>query len=455
MKKLAGALSEVTALQFFGGTQGISLDEGILTVEVPEDKDGDLLKQQFDYFIRKAVEESAGTEHIAKIIFQRPPRQEVPAETPAHPQGGITPEGEANSSLLKKFTFDTFVQGPNNRYPVAMAQYVARHPGDESDHTNPLFMYGPTGVGKTHLLHAIGNMAIEEAAKENKKLNILYTTTENLMNEYVLQWTSDERKEAFRKKFRTPDILLVDDIQYMSGKQGLQEEFFNIFNALKDARRQIVMTSDRAPKEIPDLVDRLVSRFEGGLSLDVDMPAYETRVNILNMKLRGYPGISLRKDIIDFIAQKVTSSVRALEGALSCTVNYARLFPNPEKTITVDVLEKSILKNFIQQEESIVKLTCQDIQRAVCTHFGLTKEELLGKDRSQRIAVPRQLAIFLCRKLTETSSTDLGRAFNRNHSTILYSSTTVQNLINNNDSVVIPAAKAITSMLGRSMSDLN
>lgn len=451
LDELKEILSEVTVLRYFGGTEGETLADGILTVRLPADKEAAQLAP-FEAFVSAALAKCAGNGGV-RVRYAKP--EPEPTAAPSA-QARAERVGE-DGGLLPHLTFDNFVEGPGNQFPLAMAKYVALHPGDEGSRTNPLFMYGPTGVGKTHLLHAIGNLARER----NPNLRVLYITSEQLMNEYMRQWSagasqSDAVKEAFRGKYRTPDILLVDDIQYMAGKQGLQNEFFNIFNALKDARRQIVMTSDRAPSEIPDLVDRLVSRFQSGITADVDIPAYETRMNILLLKLRAYPDVTLSQPVLEFIAQRVSSSVRALEGALSTTVNYARMFPDRgEAAVTVDILEKTILRNYIQEEEAIVHLTCADIRKAVCDYFGVSDEELTGKSREKKIAGPRQIGVFLCRKLTSCSTTEIGRAFNRNHATVLYSSSTVQTLYKGGDPETATALKAIVERLGRTTGDLN
>ena len=448
---LITGLSKLTVMTYFGmKSRGLSLTGNVLTVELPEGKNAKLLYQQFDYFIKNALAAAEAPENL-HIDFKTPEPLILPVQ-PAASAAQSVQETTVAETVKPEMTFESFVEGPSNQFPVTMARYVALNPGDDVNRTNPLFLHGPTGVGKTHLMHAIGNLA----KKTNPKLNILYTTSEGLLNEYVRSWTSDSNKEDFRKKFRQVDILLVDDIQFVSGKKGLQDEFFNIFNALKDNHRQIVMTSDRAPKEIPELMDRLVSRFESGICADVDMPAYETRLNILLMKLRAVPDVTLNREVLDFIAQKVTSSVRALEGALSCTINYARMFPdNMKDVITIDVLEKSVLKNFIAQENSIVKLTCPDIQKVVCAYYNISLADMNGKSREQHIAIPRQVAIFLCRKLTDCSATELGHTFNRTHATVLYACNSIQNLFKQNDQKTVVALKTIVSNLGRNISDIH
>lgn len=455
LQTLSEALTEVTVYNYFGMSSiGLSLENSVLTVQLPEDKDGAQLSQLFGSFLKAALQK-AGVPDDTRIVFVHPK-----AEAPKIPEQWIaevpTSADQAPSGLLPQLTFDSFVEGPSNQFAVSVAKFVAQHPGNETNRTNPFFMYGPTGVGKTHLLHAIGNMA----KATNPNLHILYTTSENMHNEFLRMFNpsmgdSDQLKQNFRNKYRTPDILMVDDIQYISGKNGIQEEFFNIFNELQSQKKQIVMTSDRQPNEIPELVDRLVSRFQMGICADVDLPSYETRLNILMLKLQAYPDVQLNTQVLEFIAQKVTSSVRALEGALSTTVNYARMFPGSASMVTVEVLEKSILKNYIQAEESIVRLTCVDIQKAVCAHYNIHMEDLLGKTRTAEIAQPRQMAIFLARKLTTSSSKEIGKSFNRNHATVLYSCQMIQDLFKKGDSNTCASIKAILQSLGKTISDLN
>jgi chromosomal replication initiator protein len=447
LDELSKLLTDLEVMRYFGGSEGVSFENNLLTIALPEDKDGALLQRNFEMFIKNALSKVLNTSDVSFTFTSPRVGMASAVETAVASQEQGKEEG-----LLKHFTFDTFVMGPSNQFPLTMAKYVAQHPGDDANRTNPLFLYGPTGVGKTHLLHAIGNMAREH----NPKLKVLYITCENLMTAYVGQWktgeSSNEAIQAFQNKFRTPDILLVDDIQYMTGRPGLQNEFFNIFNTLKDSQKQIVMTSDRAPAEIPDLVDRLVSRFQSGLTLDIEVPAYETRLNILRMKMMSYSDVKLSNEVLDFIATRVSSSVRALEGALSITVNYARL---KGSDVTLEELEMSLLKTYIAQEADILRLSCVDVQRAVCSYYNIRMEDLVGQGRSREVAFPRQVAVFLCRKLTYSSTTEVGKAFNRNHTTVLYSCTTVQNLYKDGDAPTVAALKAILATLGQTTSVLN
>ena len=305
-------------------------------------------------------------------------------------------------------------------------------------------------------LHAIGNLV----RRQNEHLRVLYTTTANLKNEYIRQWQAkneelERAKEMFREKYWTTDVLLVDDIQYMD-TPGFQTEFFNIFNEMLQHGRQIVMTSDKMPREMPQLMERLVDRFQSGLSASVDIPDYVTRYNILKMKLNAYPAIQLSNEVIDFIAKNVTSSVRALEGALSTTINYAKIFPTPSgQNITVDVLRNSILRQYIQNEQSIVQLTCEDICKAVCKHFEVVRERLFGESREREIAIPRQIAMFLCRKLTTNSMQELGRFFNRKHPTISHACKLVQEQYKDGEASTVAHVRAVMNDLGQPIAALD
>lgn len=455
LKVLAEMLSELTVLKYFGGSRALRVDGSKLVVELAEgQQNGKQIEGLFGNFISAALER-AGGEEVTQVVFCEKP---VPVAQQVAASVRSEPAEVGEETLMETLTFDRFVEGPSNQFALAMAKWVAQKPGDEQSGTNPLFMYGPTGVGKTHLLHAIGNMA-----KERKPtLRVLYVTSERLTNEYMQQWRGDEQAkmravEAFRRKYREePNILLVDDIQYLSRSEGLQNEFFNIFNELKGAGRQIVMTSDRAPTEIPNIMDRLVSRFQSGISTNVDIPGYETRYNILELKLRGYPGVTLSREVMEFIARRVRSSVRALEGALSTAVRYAQtVAKGREQTVTVEALEKSVLKQFLMNEESIVQLTSRDIIEKVCRYYDVVPARVFGEGREREVALPRQMAMFLCRKMTSDSLPEIGKLFNRKHSTVSHACTTVQALYKNGDNQTVSALKAILTDLGLPISALN
>ena len=455
LKVLTEMLSELTVVKYFGGSRALRVEGSKLVVELAEgQQNGKQIEGLFGNFISAALER-AGGEEVTQVIFCEKP---VPvAQQVVEPVRQVVSDS-GEETLMETLTFDRFVEGPCNQFALAMARMVAQKPGDKQNGTNPLFMYGPTGVGKTHLLHAIGNMA-----KDLKpSLRVLYVTSERLTNEYMQQWRGDEQTkaraiEAFRRKYRKePDILLVDDIQYISRSEGFQNEFFSIFNDLKEAGRQIVMTSDRAPTEIPNIMDRLVSRFQSGISTNVDIPGYETRYNILELKLRGYPGVTLSREVMEFIARRVSSSVRALEGALSTAVRYAQTVARGrEYTVTVEALEKSVLKQFLMNEETIVQLTSRDIIEKVCRYYDVVPARVFGEGREREVALPRQMAMFLCRKMTSDSLPEIGKLFNRKHSTVSHACTTVQALYKNGDNQTVTALKAILTDLGLPISALN
>jgi len=447
LHELTKDLAETTLMRYFGGEEsvGTSLSDDALSVLLPEDKD---VKQaeQLLVFIEPALQRAGGAPTLkVRFSVRAPERREAPRPEPVFEE---TPAAQ-ESKLNPQFTFENFVQGPSNEFPLTMAKYIARNPGDSR--SNPLFLYGPTGVGKTHLLHAIGH----EARRQKPGIRVLYVTSEGLMNEYVRSWKQDELREAFRTKFRTPDILLVDDVQYMAGKKGLQDEFFNIFNALRENNSQIVMTSDRPPAEITDVADRLIGRFQHGPCLDIDMPQYETRLNILMLKAQSFPDVTLGPDILKFIAERVSSSVRALEGALTSTVNYIRVLPGCDASlVTVDVLEKSILKAFIDEESEHAQLTPEIILETAAKNANLPVAILTGESRVRGHALPRQVAIFLSRKLTACSMKDIGRCFGRTHTTVIHSCNLIQDLYREGDANVVRMIKEILQMLGKTISDL-
>lgn len=465
---LSDLLSEIWVLRNLSGSQAVRIVGDTLEVRLgPGRQDGGELEKNFGAVIATALAK-LGAVGVTRVKFLN---GEVVSERTvlvapmggAMPMGGVggaTPRKGGGETLLANLTFDQFVEGPSNQFAVAMAKYVATNPGgDEANgaSTNPLFMYGPTGVGKTHLLHAIGN----QARLLNPQVRVLYTTTEGLMNDYMSQWQNGRANPdviaAFKKKYREePSILLVDDIQYIVKMEGLQNEFFNIFNALKDQRRQIVMASDRAPTEIQNLMDRLVSRLQCGCCTNIDIPSYETRYNILQVKMHRYAGVTLNHQVIEFIAQRVTSSVRALEGALSTAVRYAQtVAKGKEETVTIAALEQSVLRQFIREEEAIVQLSCPDILETVCKYYGIDKEKVLGEGRERDVAVPRQIAMFLCRKLTQASLPDIGKLFHRKHSTVSYACTTIHGLYKNGDLATRQALTELVNTLNTDASMLD
>lgn len=306
-----------------------------------------------------------------------------------------------------KYTFEEFVVGDSNRFSHAACYAVAQNP---SKSYNPLFIYGGVGLGKTHLLHAIGNFI----TKNHPYLKILYTTSEKFINEFI-DSLRFENLVGFRKKFHSLDCLLIDDIQFLMGKERSEEEFFFTFNTLFDSQKQIVITSDRPPSEITALEDRLISRFQWGVVADIQPPAFETRVAILR-KLADNQDIFVGDDVINYIATHIKSNIRQLEGCFTRVVAYTKLTQN---LLTIDSV-KTVLKDVLEKEMEYKPVKVEDIQQVVAKRYNIDIKELLSKKRSDEIAFPRQLTMYLIRNLTDLSTVQIGEIFNRDHTTVMY-----------------------------------
>lgn len=312
----------------------------------------------------------------------------------------------ANKTLNPKYNFDTFVVGNNNRFAHAAALAVADRPGEDY---NPLFLYGGVGLGKTHLMHAIGNKILAN----NRKAKVLYVTSENFTNQ-LINAIKDYKNEDFRNKYRNIDVLLIDDIQFISGKDRVQEEFFHTFNTLHENGKHIVISSDKAPKDIALLEDRLKSRFEWGLLADLSSPDYETRLAILRKKAQE-ENIIVDDFILSNIANKVDSNIRELEGVFNKIVARASLTHSP---ITIELAEKTI-NEFKAQSEKVI--SADFIKEKVAKYFSIDKEDLSSDKRSNNIAYPRQIAMYLCREVANLSFPKIGEEFgNRDHSTVMH-----------------------------------
>lgn len=311
--------------------------------------------------------------------------------------------------LNEEYTFDEFVRGPSNSFALAAAQAVVSNPGRGG--FNPLFIHGGTGLGKTHLMQAIGN----ELKKRDPSLAICYLTAEEYLNEYV-NYMKDTNIPGFRAKYRSVDVLLLDDVQFFQKGKQIQEEFFNTFNALKDNRKQIVMTSDLAPKNLPSIEQRLISRFEGGMLQEIETPSYETRLAILRKKAEGLD-VSVPDYVLEFIADKIKSHVRAMEGALGKVSVYLSAYP--ASVLSNEELDH-LLGDFIQKEQTMKKLNIDEIQMAVAKRYSVTMEQLLSPERTQSVVTPRQLAMYIARKFTTKSLPEIAKMFEKTHATILH-----------------------------------
>ncbi len=353
---------------------------------------------RYSVLISNSLSQAVGKPIKAQIL--------TPAQADEY-RAGITPDEKPadESSLNPKYTFDTFVVGSNNRFAHAAALAVAEAPADAY---NPLFIYGGVGLGKTHLMHAIGHYMLAQ----KPTLRVKYVTSEAFMNEMVNSLNKRNQAE-FRERYRNIDVLMVDDIQFLTGKTGTQEEFFHTFNALHTAGKQIILSSDKPPREIAKLEERLRSRFEWGLIADISKPDLETRVAILQRKAEEEL-LRVDTDVLTMIAERVSSNIRELEGCLTRLVAYSSLTGRPvDRALAEDALKEI----FARSEPRHV--TCEDVMDAVATYYSVTVEDLKSPRRSRDVAVPRQIAMYIARELVGAPLTMIGEAFGgRDHSTV-------------------------------------
>ena len=352
---------------------------------------------RYSMLITSAVSQAAG--RSLRVEFVTPQEAETLFPRTDNPVA-------ASFSLNPKYTFDTFVVGNSNRFARAAALAVAEAPAEAY---NPLFIYGGVGLGKTHLMHAIGHRIREDYP--DKKL--LYISSENFTNELITAIQQNKNAE-FRNRFRNVDVLMVDDIQFIAGHNSTQEEFFHTFNTLHTAGKQIVISSDKPPKEIMRLEERLVSRFEWGLVADIQRPDLETRIAILRKKALS-ENLQVGDDVLELIAGRIESNIRELEGSLTRVVAFADLKGSP---VTREVAEEALRDILAVKDPK--RITCDAIKQAVADYYGIAAAELTAKRRSREVVIPRQVAMFLAREMTDLSLTQLGAAFQRDHSTILH-----------------------------------
>ncbi len=339
--------------------------------------------------------------------------------------------GYFNATLNSNYTFDTFVVGNNNSFAHAAALAVAEAPGSSY---NPLFLYGGVGLGKTHLMHAIGN----EILRSNKSAKVLYVTSERFTNEFI-DAIKNNKMENFRNKYRTIDVLLIDDIQFIVGKERIQEEFFHTFNTLYESKKQIILSSDKPPRDIQLLEDRLKSRFEWGLIVDISLPDYETRYAILRKKAET-EHIIINDEILSNIAMRIDTNVRELEGVLNKLIAISSLTHSP---ITMESAEKHINEVVLKKEKII---SSDYIQEVVAKYFNIDKKELKNSKRSNNIAFPRQIAMYLCRDISAMSFPQIGNDFGkRDHTTVMHAYTKIEKEIkeNPNTKLIVESVKKI------------
>lgn len=332
-----------------------------------------------------------------------------------------------NNTLNPRYTFENFVKGKSNDFALAVAESVAEAPGTNY---NPFFIYGGSGLGKTHLMQAIGHKILED----NPETKVLYITSENFMNEFIQTITDSKNSvnnsQKFREKYRNCDVLMIDDIQFIAGKEGTQEEIFHTFNSLREAKKQIILTSDKLPKDIKNLEQRLVTRFAGGIMADIQLPDFETRVAILNHKIKMDKISDVPKPVIEYIASNITSNIRELEGSIIKVIAYHNLRYKDKPDLTDEDFIQ-IAKDALSIEEKEDKVITLDyIKEVVADFYGISKSDLVSKSRQQNIARPRQVAMYLSRNLTDLSLIKIANSFDRDHSTIMHGYEKIESMMN-------------------------
>lgn len=414
---------------WFGNLAPVDLDEKGLLLEAPHSFIRDWIEENYITTLTNTARTITGREFSVRIRVNEamplsangaPAAAGTAADRelhPAAPPPALSPVPD-HSTLNPKYTFDTFVVGSSNQFAHAAALAVAEQPARSY---NPLFVYGGVGLGKTHLMHAIGHIAKER----NSKVRLCYLSSEQFMNELINSLRFD-RMPQFRETYRNMDILLVDDIQFIAGKERTQEEFFHTFNSLFDSHKQIVVSSDKFPREIPDLEERLRSRFEWGLIADIQAPDLETKIAILEKKA-DLSGIILPQGAALFLAENTGSNIRELEGYLQRVTAFAAF--TKTKTISIDLVQEA-LKNFLEQKKKVI--TVEEIQRNIAAFYNIKVSDIKSKKKNKAFIKPRHTAMFLTRQLINLSLPEIGRHFGgRDHSTVLHAVQKVENMAKN------------------------
>ena len=402
--------AEVSYVVHIKPAKAVSFENSGFTVAVPSSINKNMIEFRFKNKIESILETYTGQKVTLQIILDDETDEFLKSikQTEDTISMSATHQRTDNSTLNEKYTFETFVIGSSNEYAASAAISTSENPGRIY---NPLFLYGNSGLGKTHLMCAIGN----KIKKEHPDYKVVYIPTENFTNEFV-ECIKNYKMAEFRKKYRNADVLMVDDVQFLQNREGFQEEFFHTFNDLHSLNKQIVLTSDRKPSELVTLEERLRTRFSQGLQIDITVPNYETRLAILKKKseLNNY---NISSDILEYIADRIKSNVRELEGALLKVVSIAQL---SHKEIDIELTKYAI--ESILPKDGIVKITPDKIMDKVSTFYDVTKEELIGKSRVKTLVVPRQVAMYLCSKLTDMNAGMIGKTFgNKDRTTVIHS----------------------------------
>ncbi len=392
-------------------TKATDIKDDTITITAPNEFARDWLENRYSELISETLLDITGTRLDVKFVIPQNQLEDefmIEQEIKKVPKETVQLNGDIPKSMLNpKYTFDTFVIGSGNRFAHAASLAVAEAPAKAY---NPLFIYGGVGLGKTHLMHAIGHYVIDH----NPNAKVVYLSSEKFTNEFI-NAIRDNKAVNFRNKYRNVDVLLIDDIQFLAGKEQTQEEFFHTFNALHEESKQIVISSDRPPKEIPTLEDRLRSRFEWGLITDITPPDLETRIAILRKKAKA-ENLDIPNEVMLYIANQIDTNIRELEGALIRVVAFSSLI---NQDMNADLAAEA-LKDIIPNSKPKI-LTIVDIQKAVSEHYSVKLDEFKAKKRTKAVAFPRQIAMYLSRELTDSSLPKIGSEFGgRDHTTVIH-----------------------------------
>jgi chromosomal replication initiator protein len=416
LELLKNELTEISFNTWIKTIEPISMSSTSITLGVPADFNKGILESRYSGLIKNAIKQITHKEYLISYTIPSKDNSKKPS---LNFESNNTSDDVVFSVLNPKYTFDTFVIGNSNRLAHAASVAVSESPARAY---NPLFIYGGVGLGKTHLMHAIGHYVLSQ----NATLKVLYVSSEKFTNE-LINAIKDDKNEEFRYKYRNIDILLIDDIQFIGGKERTQEEFFHTFNSLYEANKQIIISSDKPPKDITTLEERLRSRFEWGLIADIQPPDLETRIAILRKKAQ-LENLDVPNDVMVFIADKIASNIRELEGALNRVIAYSSL---TENELSVALAEEALKEILSASRMKVVN--SQVIQEAVARYFDMKPDDFKSKKRNRDISFPRQIAMYLCRDLTDMSLPKIGYEFGgRDHTTVIHACDKITQDINNN-----------------------
>ena len=416
--------------QWFQKMTPLTTADGVITLGVPDEFFASFIDNEYDDLVLEALEDVDGTSYTYALEpgHAAPAEEEsAPEPPPARSVSGarVVERRDTPQNCLAGHTFENFIVGAENRHAYMAAKTAAESPGLY----NPLYLYGGSGVGKTHLLQAVA----AAVNKRDPRLTVRYATCDELLNDFYNLLQQKQSLSAFRSSVRDVDVLLVDDVHSLARKTQMQEEFFNMFNTLYNQRKQIILTSDRQPCEISDLDKRLETRFESGMTAEVGVPEFESRLAILRMmRSDTLTKVPLDDQLLEFLASNISSSIRRLKGAFIRLATYAAMTEG--LPLTIEQAEE-LLHSQLAQESAARDISIESIQRTVAGHFGVTLPDILGKKRTRTVAEPRMIAMYLCRELTHSSSTEIGAAFDREHATVLYAEQQVPKLCARNESI--------------------